>query len=305
MEVFREVKYVFPRLKTHISRYGHTPEHHPYLFLYYDVARGYEPVYFDFKEQGGIIGYQKDHLWRMVGEPIAPRAEKLRVMREALSHIFYRENARKVTFEDWGEELIKVITDEVPSIALRTTKPFYTLFWPVCDLGEFNENLEGKKLKGMRYARNRFLNNHEVRIVDARTLDPKEAVRLLDTWRKKRNGSDTVYPREYIRMIENAFPGCDIRRAIFVDGELRGLSAGWGIPNSKKYYLFLDVHDYSDPYLGEFVSLDHFLEARKQGYELLDFGGSDKNLLNFKMKFHPIETYTTRNFSILPNRATP
>lgn len=299
MELRTNKEEILSRLKKHIERHGYMPEHHPYLFLYYDVAKGYETVYFDFGEQGGMVGYRKRHLWRMVGEPIASKKKRAMLFLDVLAHVFFREHAKKVTLEDWGEELRKDVEGRLGRLKLRATKPFYTLFWPVCDLGDFNENLEGKKLKGMRYARNRFLNNRVVRVIDARDVDQTKAVELVHAWRKKRNGNDAVYPQEYVRMVENGFPGCDISRAIFVGEELRGLSAGWGIPNSKTYYLFLDIHDYSDPYLGEFVSLDHFLEARKRGYKLLDFGGSDKPLLNFKIKFHPIETYTTRNFSIL------
>ena len=107
------------------------------------------------------------------------------------------------------------------------------------------------------------------------------------------------YKREYEKIIEGGFPGCDVARAVYIDGTLRGLTAGWGIPNSKRYYFFIDVHDYSDEYLGEFVALDHFLEAKKTGFELLDFGGSDEGLLAFKKKFHPVSTYITRNFSIM------
>lgn len=299
MEILIDKEEILGRLTDHIRRYGHEPEHHPYLLFYYDVAKGYQITYFDFKEQGGIIAYRKGGLWRMVSGPItAPHREEA-LFQEALRHIFKNCQAKKITLEDWTEESRVKILKNIGRRNLRATKPFYVLSWPVYDLRELDDALAGKKLKGMRYARNRFLNSHEVAIRDLRAVDTEEAIKLVTSWGKKRSGRDTVYAGEYIRMIENGFPGCDIAHAIFIDAKLSAMSAGWGIPNSKGYYSFLDIHDYSDPYLGEFAGLTHFLEVKKRSYEFLDYGGSDAPLLNFKKKFHPARIYKTYNFSIV------
>ena len=299
MEILTDKEGILRQLKEHIGRYGHMPEHHPYLFLYYDVAKGYEITYFDFNERGGIAAYQKGELGRMVSEPIAAKENKGKLFQEVLRYIFCDAQAKKLTVEDWTEEFRKEVLKILASLKVKATKSFYTLFWPIYNLREFDDALTGKKLKGMRYARNRFVNGHEVTIRDLREIDTKKPIDLVESWGKKRSGRDVVYTGEYVRMIENKFPGCDLACAIFIDGRLCAASAGWGIPNSKGYYSFLDIHDYSDPYLGEFAGLTHFLAAKKRGYEFLDFGGSDKNLLNFKKKFHPVRIYKTQNFSIV------
>ena len=177
-------------------------------------------------------------------------------------------------------------------------RPYSIDYCPVINLEKFDADLSGGDFKGMRYAKNRFYKNHEIEIKDATEVSRDLLLNLLSVWSKHRTAQDTVWAPDYVKFIENKFSGCDIKRALFIDGTLRGLSAGWRIPNSEGYYIYLDIHDYSDEYLGEFVSLDHILEAKKMGFKSLDFGGSDKPLLNFKIKFHPEYIYKTYNFSI-------
>ncbi len=299
MKIVKSQERILERLTGHIKRYGHLPEHHPYLFLYYDVAKGYTPTYFDFGAEGGVITYQKGYLWRTVSEPIAERPRKVTFFHKVLTHIFTKERAKKITFEDCTADFHALLVDDLASSQFRPTKPFYQLSWPVVDLAGFTEELVGRELKGMRYARNRFLKYHVVDVRDARGVAHELLTRLIATWVERRKAHDTAYTGEYVKMAINGFPLSDLRRAIFIDGTFRAVSAGWRIPNSTSYYLFLDIHDYSDPYLGEFVSLDHLVEARRAGFSTLDFGGSDEGLLLYKMKFHPKEIYKTYNFSIL------
>lgn len=299
MDIITDPKDILPRLQKQVERNGHSPEHHANLLLHYEVGENYSPVFFDFGAKGAILAQRDGHFWWMLGEPIAREKAQTTVFHEALVYMFKGMGAKKLTLENWKGVLREEAAIPIKALGLRLKKPFRNYFWPVYDLKEYREDLLGKKFKGMRYARNRFLNNHEIEIKDPRNVKQKDLEKLLGVWGGKRSSRDKTYFGEYAPMIANKFPGCDVRRAIFIDGVLRALSIGWHVPNSTSCYLFLLIHDYSDEYLGEFVGLDHFLAARGNGYEFLDFGGSDKNLLNFKKKFHPVRIYTTYNFSIV------
>ena len=84
-----------------------------------------------------------------------------------------------------------------------------------------------------------------------------------------------------------------------VNGQIRSIYGGWKIPNSKSYYSFLGIHDYTIKDLGEVSYLDELAVAKKMGIELLDLGGIEKEHLGFKMKFHPSKMYRTDTFSIM------
>jgi len=285
-------------LEAHIQKFGHRPEHHLYLYLY-DVDPGYELVYFDFGKDGGIFANKKEKRWHIIDEPLTPRDKRPFLLLETAKHIFKDGGVKKISLEEWTGDLRQSLAQLLSSVHYRMVKPYNISYCPVINLEDFDENLQGGKFKGLRYVRNRFLKNHEVRIKNAAKISSGSMLELLEAWEKNRTAKDRVWGPDYTKFVKNKFPGCDIARAIFIDGALRGLAVGWRIPNSENYYIYMDIHDYSDEYLGEFVTLDHFIEAKIAGYKLLDFGGSDKPLLNFKQKFHPAYIYKTYNFSIM------
>ena len=285
-------------LKAHIKKFGHRPEHHLYLYLY-DIDPGYDFVYFDFGKDGGIFANNKGKRWYIIDEPLTPPDKRLPLFLKTAKCIFKDAGVKKISLEEWTNDSRQALARVLSPMPYRMVKPSYTLYCPVINLEDFDENLAGGKLKGLRYVKNRFLKNHEVEIKNAAEISPDFMLELLSVWEKNRTAKDKVWGPDYAKFIKNKFPGCDIARAIFIDGTLCGLVAGWRIANSENYYIYMDIHDYSDEYLGEFITLDHFTEAKKSGYKLLDFGGSDKPLLNFKQKFHPAYIYKTHNFSIM------
>lgn len=304
MEVILNSRHILSKLKSDISRHGYAPNHQPYLFLYPD-EEACELRYFDFARGGGIIAYRRrDNSWYMPGEPPLSAQSRIAACLEMLSYIFTEERAKKITCEDWSEELRSTLAHRLEPFSLRAARPSRVLLAPLVDLARFDAELRGKEYKGMRYARNRIRTTFHVEIsTDPQTINTDAAKELLARWTSHRTGKDKVWARDYLQFIEHRFPGCEIVRAISLDGVLRGLSAGWKIPNSDTYYLYLDIHDYSDEHLGEFVSLDHFLEVKTRGHRWLDFGGSDKSLLAFKMKFHPARMYRTCDFSVVKKSA--
>ena len=71
------------------------------------------------------------------------------------------------------------------------------------------------------------------------------------------------------------------------------------IPNSKGYYSNMGILNYKYDGLGELSNWDDLCFLKKQGYEFVDFGGSDDRILEFKKKFKPHKVYKTYIFSIV------
>lgn len=294
--LLREINEIVPRLKTHIAQYGYRPEHHFWLYLY-ELEAGYELVYFDFGKLGGVAANKKGRRWYISEEPIAPRSQRVSLFLETLQYIFAAGG--HVSVEDWTEEFKNEFGKALRRFPHKMKRPNTVQYCPVINLEKFDETLSGGRLKGLRYVRNHFAKKYIVAVKDATEVSTSSLLNLLSVWSARRTARDKVWASDYRRFIEAGFPGCDIKRVTLLDGVLRGLSVGWRVPNTDNYYVYMDIHDYSDEYLGEFVSLDHILEAKKLGYKYVDFGGSDKGLLNFKKKFHPEHVYKTYNFSII------
>ncbi len=297
MQVLSDKENIVICLNAHIKKFGYRPEHQAQLFLY-EADPECKLNYFDFGDYGGIFAERKAAQWFISEEPIAPPAKGVQLFLEVLEHIFSARRGKKVFLEDWTLEFKNKCAEALRPLPYRILRPNTVQYCPMINLKKFDETLAGGEMKGLRYVRNRFLNNHRIDIKDACEVPTDQMFNLLKVWAKARTARDEVWAPDYVKFIQNGFPECAIKRAIYINGILRGLSAGWRIPNSTGYYIYMDIHDYSDEYLGEFVTLDHILQVKETGFRYLDFGGSDKGLLNFKKKFHPEYIYKTYNFSI-------
>lgn len=298
MKIITEQKKILPILGFHSNKFGHTAEHNPHFLMYTDITKGHNIKYFDFGADGGIVFYNKDGCWHAISEPITKSEDKISILKNSLEFIFKDPNTERVLCEDYSKEFRKEVVSSIKDLGLRAVRPLDIFYWPVYSLLEMPETLEGKKFKSMRYAKSRFYNNYRVAFKDALQVDKSVLFTLLNTWIKHRKAKDEILANDYIKFIENGFPKCDIRRALFLNNLLKGFTVGWHVPNSDTHYLFLNIHDYSDAYLGDFITTEHFLEAKNKGYKFLDFGGSDKKSLSFKKKFSPSNIYKTCNFSI-------
>ena len=314
----KDRKNILPKLRSDIEKYGDYSDHNPYCLLYEDIPSGYLTFYFDFYEKGGMLVHQKKGLWRVSAEPIVPLEERINIIKEFLNFVFDFSGknvfgqsakkellqkgvyfpARKVVFQDCRQPLKKKIVEMAGFMALKAAKPSFVSFWPVYNLSLFDENLMGNEWKRLRKIRNSFIKKYKVKIVSAFDFDKKSLKKLVFLWREQRKKVDTIYFKQYLRFIENGFPGFAIAKVILVDEKVAAIVAGWKIPNSNIFYPCINIHDYQYNGLSEFSTLDIFIEAKKTGYKYLDFGGSDRDLLVFKKKFHPFKMYKAYNFSL-------
>jgi len=240
MKLVTDKEKILSLLREHIKKFGHRPEHHEWLFLYAAYPES-ELNYFDFGDDGGIFAERSGTRWFISEEPIAPSAQRIDLFLKVLKYIFTAPPAalagQKVSVEDWTEEFKNKCSEALRSLPYRILRPNTAQYCPVIDLEKFDATLSGRAMKRMRYARNRFLKNHKIEIQDAREVSADQMLNLLEVWGKMRTAHDAVWAPDYVKFIQNGFPECAIKRAVWIDGMLRGLSVGWRIPHSTGYYI--------------------------------------------------------------------
>ena len=298
MKIIADVGKEKSKIKASIAKYGYLAQHHFELFINYAQVKE-KPIFLDAGNNKGLMAYQNDKTFRILNDPICPERERLDVVEESLDFLFKGQKARKVIMEDITEEFRKKIVAIANEKNLIARKPSYKLFWPLIDLKNFSEELPGKPYKWLRKARNTFFKENNVVFKDIHEVKKQDIKDLIVKWKEKRKDNDRVHLIQYFNFIDNDFEGFDLVRIIEVGGRICSISAGWKIPNTKSYYSFFGIHDYSLENLGEISYLDEFIAAKKMGIETLDLGGMEKEHLGFKLKFHPTSFYQTDTFSIV------
>ncbi|OGZ68858.1 MAG: hypothetical protein A3D35_03035 [Candidatus Staskawiczbacteria bacterium RIFCSPHIGHO2_02_FULL_34_9] len=298
MKVISDAKILKDKIGKSISKYGNSAQHNLELFLNYGM-KGEECIFLDAENQKGVMAYRKGGAWKIFTDPLCKEHEKIDIITKAIELILKEEEAKKIIMEDISEELRKKIVEFSKDRKFRVLKPSYSLFWPVIDLKDFSEEMPGKKWKTFRKVRNNFFRENEVVFKGVKEVDKKEIKDLFERWKRNRRDNDRVHFVQYLKFTDNSFEGLDLFRAMEVNGQIRSIYGGWKIPNSKSYYSFLGIHDYTIKDLGEVSYLDELAVAKKMGIELLDLGGIEKEHLGFKMKFHPSKMYRTDTFSIM------
>lgn len=241
--------------------------------------------------------YSEDGFFHVISEPFVPLEEKEDIFLAVLHYIFSQKTIKKLLVEDWTFDLKRRIEAKLPALSLVARRGA-TFVWPVLQLSDFDEHLRGRKWKRMRYIKNIFFKKPQLSVKDASEVDKSCLKQLVQLWKSQKRSGERVYDYQYINAIERQFIGCDIKKVVLLDGKPVALTAGWRIANSGGYYSFLDIHNYNCQYAGEFANLIVLLELKQKQFSFIDFGGSDKRLFAYKMKFHPSNSYKTSSFYI-------
>jgi len=170
-------------------------------------------------------------------------------------------------------------------------------------MSDWDPKLKGSKYKKIRNIKNGFYKRHGVHVKNAKDVPKEKLHKVLDRWIKKRSFTESIDESYYQNIINSGFKGIKHAKVLYVDGEPAAINAGWKIPNSKNYYSAVGILDYSHEGLGEIANIDDLTRLKKEGYNFVDFGGSDKVLLRFKRKFKPSSSlnfsYPTGNLNSL------
>ncbi len=287
-------------IENSIKKYGCFAEHNLAHYLYSEGLG--KNVFFDFGTGKGVLTmfYKGSNSWGLfTNGMLAPKNDRLGILLETANYILKKKKGRKFVVEV-SEDLRKEILGKLQSSKrLRACGCNYVLYWPMYNMELWDPKLRGSRWKKLRNIKNRFLRKNTVKVVDSIKVPKERLKEIVAKWLVKRQKNDKVDKDYYYKIIENDFNGMDMAKTMYVNGKPCTITAGWKVPNTKNYYSSIGIFDYSCQGLGEIANIDDLTRLKKQGYEYVDFGGSEKNLLSFKMKFRPERIYKTYVFSIV------
>ncbi len=280
-----------------IAEYGNCEEHNYEHFL----ALGNKdkmPVFVDFNGYGALAFKFKDgKTWQVMREVLAPKEKRTEIMldfADAVLNDLKAETLKIELVEATRGDLLKHLQEK----RLRALKVNYYLDLPLFDMEKWDDNLHGKDFKNLRNIKNKFYREHKVEFSSHDKLAGEELKRIIFDWKKNRKNTNHAAYQEYLNVIDSGFKGFDETRIMIVDGKARAITAGWKVPNSPQYYSSLGIIDYSIDRLSEIANLDDLSYLKSRGYKIVNFGGSEDKLLEFKKKFKPNSMYRTYIFSI-------
>lgn len=297
MKIIKDVIRYSQEIQACIFACGHLAQHQYYLFLNYN-REGEAHIFFDAGDNRGVMAYQKKDNWRILTDPIAPPAEKKKILLEVIGWIFKNSRAKKIILEDITEDLKKEIGAAAKQNTWRALRPSYSLIWPIIDLTNWTG--QGGDYKRIRNAWHKFFRDNKVEFKDAKKINAKDLNQLILKWKAQRQDNDRVHLSPYLKFAANNFRDFDVVRLMVIRGKPISVAAGWTTPNSGgSYYSCVGIYDYDYKNIGEAAYWDEMIKLKELNYKKIDLGGSERGLLAFKMKFHPASSYITYTFSIL------
>lgn len=252
---------------------------------------GIKPVFYKTENNEGLFAsyYEEDNDWELTSDVLAAKERIKDVLYEFAEKIFDKGAAK--FFLESSPELRKEILKDKKFIVSKPSRIYET---PIFNLGNFDESLPGKEWKKVRNHINSLIKNHKVEVIDCRDIEKEKLLKLVNEWADARKSLiSKAWKPTFENFVKNDFKGCKITRCIVVDGEPCSIAAGWEIPNSDMYYSAIGIHNYKFNGLGEFAYIDELKELKRNSYNLIDLGGSQKRFFDFKKKFQPEKTYKT------------
>ncbi|MBI2133878.1 GNAT family N-acetyltransferase [Candidatus Woesearchaeota archaeon] len=282
-----------------IKRHGSSPEHNYFHYLDLEEPSG-KNVFISFGSWKGLLAqfFPSMNEWVVLGNVLAPENERLDLLVEAAGRL-----SAKFVVESSDEFRREAAKRE----GVRVADPRFALYWPVFDFSEWSgDRMEGGVWKKLRNIRNRFARMKKFEIVDSADVPREQLNALVMEWvmRRKqkgldisRRGNNKAFYHRYLNMVESGFKGFGHAKTMIVDGEPCSIMAGWDIPNSEGgYYSSVGIYSYKHEGLGEFANMHDLSMIKECGYRFVDFGGSPKPLLDYKLKFRPTSIYKTCTF---------
>lgn len=309
MEIIRNPAERELEIKRCIERFGHSAEHNFGYFLS-KAELGAKSIFLFSGAGHGVMASYSDKRREVfaLSEPLAPKEMQADVLMEAMSACFEQLGCRKFVVEQ-PAELRDITLKRLTGSVYSAHKPRYYFYWPVFEMGKWDgDAMQGDKWKQLRNVQNRFFREHRVEVVDSWTVEKEKLLQIVDSWVKRRKflgiganrkDSNFAYVEPYVNMIKMGFKDVKLAKTLVVDGVPSTITAGWDIPNSDNgYYSAVGIFNYGCEGLSEVANLDDLRRLKELGYREVDFGGSPKPLLNFKLKFRPTGIYKTFTFAI-------
>jgi len=284
-------------IENSIKKYGHGVEHNYWNLKYLD-GKGTKSAFFE--DNGmGVMCVNYAGIWEMLPGILAPEEKRFGILQKFMDYLLDKEDAKKIFVVVPKEYRQKTESTKKYKIPRR----YRTFYLPVYNLKDWDTAMPGKKWKKLRNLKNKLYSDHKVEFVPCADISKEALSKLLCFWKKRRNSADSLWqPHFYDNILEKDFEGIENARSLVVDGIPCTISGGWEIPKSKDYYSALGLLNYKFEGIGEVSIIEEFNLLKDKGYEHVNFGQSEKSLLDFKKKFYPEEIKEEVLFSISKNK---
>jgi hypothetical protein len=283
-----------------LAAFGYAPEHNYPYFTQYKQDPTMQDFFADFGGKG-LLGRRKKGKMVLFSSPIAPKDEHVAILLEFLKEAFTDQKLTRVEMELELDTKRKLIAS-LSAIGLQAKRPKYFYIWPIFDMTTWDgDRLEGEKWKDIRYYWNKVHREHQVSFVAAEACRKEQLHTVVDEWKRERSQRDTAEDVYFHTVIDQDFAGYDHVRICVVDGTPRTITAGFRIPNSNGYYSSIGLYGRAVDRIGIVCNLDDLRFLKQQGYAFVNFGGGDRKLTEFKLKFKPSSTYSTHLFDVIRN----
>ncbi|MBI2653272.1 DUF2156 domain-containing protein [Candidatus Woesearchaeota archaeon] len=301
MDVITDISNGKNEINECIKRYGSVGEHN-FWFFNNQVTSYAKPFFFKFDKDFGIMSLRyKSGLWEILGEVLAPEEKRIELFNQFLEYVLITRKDKKVFVFPADKFTNSIMGMLKHSTKYRLSDSPIVYYTPVFDMRTWDETLQGKKWKKLRYIKNKLTKSHDIEIVPSEEVDKKKLIDIVFEWKKKRPmGTKAYFIQMYANFVKNDFEGTEIARIILVNGEPCSITAGWPVPNSNTtYHSAIGLHNYKCKGIGELANIDDLNEIKKKRYGYADFGESAKSLLQFKKKFRPHNIYKSYWFHIV------
>ncbi len=292
-----------------IKKNGFAPEHN-YFELISHEAKDSKPVFVYFGDNKGLFGVDYDDVWQIISEILAPENERAELFMLFAKHLFRNKGVKKIMMEfpfSLRKEIMKKVKEENSKkgddgkiiVVGNVVEHYYT---PIISLEKWDPGLNGSDFSKLRKAKNRFFRNYKIELLkdDAIMSVPASEIKeMVLAWAKNRKAKDRAIYDSYISFINDGCKGAALSLLLKIDGKVKGLASASLVPNTKKtVYYGINLHDYSIPEIGDFLTVIFLDELKKSGFEFLNFGSSDKKLLKYKEKFNPVSKHDSAFFYV-------
>ncbi len=299
MKFYENIEAERDRIQACIKKFGWTSDHNLDWWVCGIITPEGVPVFVEFDDGTGLLTHKYLDKWRIWSDPLSGQDVAIQKIIEFTEFIF-KEDIKEVWCDDVSD---KIYPELQKTSSLRLNEIYYSLSWPIMDIGIYNPMLPGGHFKGMRNAKSKFYREHKVEVIEASQIDKKELNRIVDDWKRLCGELEKgdVYDLRYRLIIDKGFSGFNTARVILVDGQPIGFNAGYEVPNNLGLFAgVIGIHDYSVKEIGLIMYLEDIEWMKNAGYKFYDMQGSgDDGGLKFKMQFEPTIERKTDTFSIL------
>lgn len=286
-----------------VKKFGRTSDHNLDWFVNSVISAEGKPTFVQWPDGTGLLAHKYSDEWRIWSDPLCPEPEMAGKISEFTAKVFEDKDIEKV----WCDDVSESIYPALKELGLNLAPVYYSLFWPVLDLSEFDPTLPGRHFKETRNAKNKFYKEHKLEVADAKNFAKDKLHRLIENWKDSLpQKKEDIYELRYHNAIDDGFRAFTTARVLVVDGNPVGINAGYEVPNKPKRFAgVVGIHDYSVKDIGTMLYLEDLEWIKNAGYAEVDLQGSEEDgALELKLGFgakieRKTDTFGIKNKTII------